>query len=134
MQRESKKRVLIVDNNEGILVNLQKVLENAGFDTRTTWSGQEALDVLRSSNFDVLLVDDYLPDLHASDFLNRVGRLPFQPWIVVMQASRPTASHLRQYIKLGASAVVWKHHLGEVCKAVGSCCADEPLAKLAHLN
>jgi CheY-like chemotaxis protein len=90
MRCENKKRVLIVDNDEDILVTLQKVLENAGFDTRTTWSGHEALAALRSSDFDVLLVDDYLPDLHASDFLGRVGRLPIQPWIVVMQASKPT--------------------------------------------
>lgn len=131
---ESKKRVLIVDNNEGILVTLQKVLENAGFDTRTTWSGHEALAVLQSSDFDVLLVDDYLPDLHASDFLNRVRRLPIQPWIVVMQASTPTASRLRYYVSLGASAIVRKHHLDKVCKAVGSCSTDEPLAKVAHVN
>jgi CheY-like chemotaxis protein len=134
MQFEGKKRVLVVDNNEGNLVTLQEILENARFDTYTTWSGHDALALLQSREFDVLLVDDYLPDLHASDFLNRVSRLPIQPWIVVMQASAPTASRLRYYVSLGASAVVRKHHLAEVCQAVGSCCADEPLAKVAHVN
>lgn len=134
METERKKKVLIVDNNERILGTFQEVLESAGFDTRTTWSGHEALALLQSREFDVLLVDDYLPDLHASDFLNRVGRLPIQPWIVVMQASMPTASRLRHYVSLGASAVVRKHYLAEVCKAVGSCCADEPLAKVANVN
>ena len=134
MQYERKKTVLIVDNSESILVTIQEMLENAGFETRTTWSGHEALALLQSQEFDVLLVDDYLPDLHASDFLYRVGRLPIQPWVVVMQASTPTASHVRRYVSLGASAVVRKHHLVEVCKAVGSCCADEPLAKVAYVN
>jgi len=129
MESEGRKRVLIVDNNERVLRILEELLENEGFDTRTTWSGHEALELLRSQEFDVLLVDDYLPDLHSGDFLNRIGRLPIQPWVVVMQASTPTASHLQHYIWLGASAVVRKHHLAEVCKAVGSCCADEPLAK-----
>jgi two-component system, NtrC family, nitrogen regulation response regulator NtrX len=132
MQSEGKKKVLIVDNDESILATIQEILENAGFDTLTTWSGHEALALLRSQEFDVLLVDDYLPDLHASDFLKRVGRLPIQPWIVVMQASMPTASHVRRYVSLGASAIVRKHHLAEVCKAVGSCCADEPLAKVTQ--
>jgi CheY-like chemotaxis protein len=97
MQCERKKRVLIIDNNESILATFQEVLESAGFDTHTTWSGHEALELLESRDSDVLLVDDYLPDLHASDFLNRVGRLPSRPWIVVTQASTPTASHLRHY-------------------------------------
>jgi CheY-like chemotaxis protein len=134
MQSEGKKRVLVVDNNEPILATFQKVLERAGFDTHTTWSGREALTLLQSKEFDVLLVDDYLPDLHASDFLNRVGRLPIQPWIVVMQASAPTASQRRHYVSLGASAIVRKQHLAAVCKAVGSCCADEPLAKVTSVN
>lgn len=130
MGSEGRKRVLIVDNNEYILGIFQDVLERAGFDTYTTWSGHDALALLESQEFDVLLVDDYLPDLHATDFLNRVGRLPIQPWIVVMQASTPTASHLRRYVSLGASAVVSKQHPVEVCNAVESCSADEPLAKL----
>lgn len=134
MQFKEKKRVLVVDSNEETLVTLQKVLENASFDTCTTWSGHEALALLQSQEFDALLVDDYLPDLHASDFLNRVGRLPIQPRVVVMQAAMPTASHMRHYVALGASAVVRKHHLAEVCRAVGSCCADEPLAKVAYVN
>jgi len=71
MQGEEKRRVLIVDNNEDTLQTLQGILENAGFDTQTTWSGREALGLLESQGFDVLLVDDYLPDLHSNDFLTR---------------------------------------------------------------
>lgn len=129
MQGEDKKRVLIVDNNEDTLQTLQGILEGAGFDTQTTWSGREALALLGCRGFDVLLVDDYLPDLHSGDFLSQVRRLPIQPWIVIMQASAPTANDLRQYTLLGASSVVRKHHLAEVCSAVSSCCIEEPLAK-----
>ena len=129
MQSESKRRVLIVGNNERILATFQDVLGREGFDTHTTWSGHEALALLQFREFDVLLVDDYLPDLHASDFLDRVGRLRIRPWIVVMQASAPTARHLRHYSSMGASAVVRKHHLAEVRNAVGSCCGDEPPAR-----
>jgi hypothetical protein len=86
------------------------------------------LELLGSQEFDVLLVDDYLPDLHCSEFLRRVGKLPVHPWIVVMQASTPTTKDLRQYASLGAFSVR-KDHIAQVCKAVSSCCMDEPLAK-----
>jgi len=129
METQRTKKILIVDNNDQVLLTLQRVLENEGFDTRTTSSGREALGLLKSQEFDVLLLDDYLPDLHHSDFLSQVGKLPVQPWIVVMQASTPTTKDLRQYASLGAIYVVRKHHIAEVCRAVGSCCADESLAK-----
>jgi CheY-like chemotaxis protein len=130
MMTENKKRVLIVDNNENVLGTLQRVLENTGFDTRTTWSGFEALDLLKAEDFQVLLVDDYLPDLHSSDFLSRVASLPIQPWVVVMQSSTPTNRDVDHYATLGAMSVVRKHQPDEVCNAVSACCSEEPLAKV----
>ena len=65
MQRGHKGNVLIVDNDERILWAFQEHLENAGFDTEATWSGHEALALLRTGEFDILLVDDYFPDLRS---------------------------------------------------------------------
>ena len=65
-RRGARSRVLIVDNNEDVLNTLDKLLTEEGFDTRTTWSGHEALALIRSQPFDVLLVDDYLADLHEA--------------------------------------------------------------------
>jgi CheY-like chemotaxis protein len=126
----SRKKVLIVDNNDLALGTLQRLLEDAGFDTRTTWSGHEALALLQSKEFDVLLVDDYLPDLHANDFLERIVRLAIQPWVVVMRGGAPTPAQLRRYTSLGASAVVDKNDSGQIRRAVSSCCVEEPLAKM----
>jgi len=123
-----KKKVLIVDTNDRVLVAFQRRLDDAGFDTRTTWSGHEALALLQSSEFDVLLMDDYLPDLHATDFLERLGQLPLQPWVVVMKGGAPKPASARFYRGLGASGVVNKCDARLVVQAVLSCCA-EPLAK-----
>lgn len=130
MKHEGKTNVLIVDNDERVLVTFQELLENEGFDTVSTWSGREALSLLRSGRFDVLLVDDYLPDLHAHDFLERVGSLPVHPWVVVMQASTPTSTELRRYESLGAATVVDKRNSGRVRQAVSQCCAEKPLTLL----
>jgi CheY-like chemotaxis protein len=76
VEAKPRKKILIVDNNEPVRGTIERVLGTAGSDTRTTWSGREALELLGSEEFDVLLVDDYLPDLHCSEFLSRVGKLP----------------------------------------------------------
>jgi CheY-like chemotaxis protein len=125
----NNKTALIVDNDENIQRLLQGILQPLGFKTHATWSGYEALALIKSDHLDVLLVDDYVPDLYFHDLLKRVWQLPIQPWIVVMQATAPTSEHVRQYALLGVSSVVRKHHLGELRKAVSACCIEEPLAK-----
>jgi CheY-like chemotaxis protein len=127
VEQLNKKKVLIVENNALTLSSLQQAIETAGFDAGTTWSGYEALALLKSRPFDVLLVDDYLPDLHSGDFLSRIGPSPTPTRIVVMQSSEPTADQVRHYRILGASAVVAKHNLAEVCKTVLLLCRNEPV-------
>jgi CheY-like chemotaxis protein len=133
MPRDYKANVLIVDNDDRILWKLQEVLENAGFHTRATWSGHEALALLKSGEFDILLADDYLPDLHSHDFLKRVSRLSIQPAIVVMHRPPAKPADLRCYASLGVSEVVDKGDEAWVCHAVSVCCNDEPLAT-QHVN
>jgi len=131
MKREAKVNVLIVDNDDRILWKFQQLLENAGFNTTTTWSGHEALGLLRSGVFDVLLVDDYLPDLHSHNFLERVNRLPIQPSIVVMHNEMPRPDDLRCYESLGVSELVSKRDPLKVCQAVSFCRSELPLATRA---
>ncbi len=128
-----KLKVLIVDNDDRILWRFQEVLENAGFGTRATWSGHEALAMLRAGAFDVLLVDDYLPDVHSHDFLERVSRLSVQPAIVVMHGAPPKAADLQCYASLGVSEVIDKDDTAKVCQAVSACCNEQPLARI-HVN
>jgi CheY-like chemotaxis protein len=125
---DEKKKVLIVESNDRMAEAFQRRLQEAGLDARTTWSGHEALALLQSNEFDVLLMDDYLPDLHATDFLERLSRLPLQPWVVVMRGRLASAS-VRRYRELGASSVVNKADLAQVVQAVLACCAEESLAK-----
>lgn len=79
------KRVLVVDNNDEESQVLASMLEHAGYRPTTTWSGLEALRLLKSREFDVVLVSSYLPDLYVGDFFERFNRLPVKPCVIVMQ-------------------------------------------------
>lgn len=127
-RRDAKVNVLIVDNDDGVLWKFQQLLEDAGFNTTTTWSGHEAMGLLRSGVFDVLLVDDYLPDLHSHDFLEQVNHLPIQPSIVVMHSDAAKPADLQSFESLGVSGLVDKRDAARVCQAVSSCYAGRPLA------
>jgi len=118
MRNNQRKRALVVENDERLLTSFCSLLQNAGFETETTWSGQEALRELEKRRFDVLLVDDYLADQHLTDFLKRVGQLPNQPSVVVMQSSSPRPSVVRRLRRLGVSSVVNKRDTDAVQRSV----------------
>ena len=59
-------RILIVDNDEHLLITLERLLEGEGYATATAWSGKEALEISRASKFDLLLVDEHLADVEAA--------------------------------------------------------------------
>jgi len=113
-------RVLIVDNDEDVLDALDKQLRGKGFEARITWSGHEALALLQSQTFDVLLVDDYLADIHVAEFLKRVKLLSRQPVVVVMQECQPAPADVRRYQSLGASAVADKRDPEQVRRALAA--------------
>ena len=89
-----KKRVLIVDNNEEESGRLGVMLQRAGYDSIATWSGLEALELMKSEEYDILLVSSYLPDVYVGDFFKRVNRLPVQPCSIVMQEGCTPAATL----------------------------------------
>jgi CheY-like chemotaxis protein len=62
---ERRARILIVDDDEQVLMALERVLEGEGYCTTTAWSGQEALLLLGKSEFDLLLIDEDLPGLES---------------------------------------------------------------------
>jgi len=130
MQGNTKGTILIVDNNEQILWKFQEMLENAGFETTTTWSGHEALDLMKSGKFDLVLIDDYLPDLHSHDFLERANHLPVRPRIVVMFSESLKPDDVQRYKALGVSALVNKRDPARVREEVSFCCSNVTSASL----
>jgi CheY-like chemotaxis protein len=79
------KRILIVDNDEEEACAFVSMLERSGLKPETTWSGLEALELIKSKKFDILLVSNYLPDLYIGEFFERLKALPEQPCSVVIQ-------------------------------------------------
>jgi CheY-like chemotaxis protein len=96
MAQSRNKRVLIVDNNEEESGRLGMMLRRAGYDSIATWSGLEALELMKSEEYDILLVSSYLPDVYVGDFFERLNRLPMRPCSIVMQEGCTPAATLRE--------------------------------------
>jgi two-component system cell cycle sensor histidine kinase/response regulator CckA len=63
MEQSSETRILVVDNDEKILSILQEYLELCHYQVKAVESGLEALKLLRSESYSVLLTDIVMPDI-----------------------------------------------------------------------
>ena len=125
-----RKRVLVADCHEEVLIVLEKILQDAGFDTVTVWTAQEAMKLAKSEVFDLVLVNEYLPDAECEDLLkelrNHGAKLP----CIVMQPSAPEITDVRSLRELGAREVVCKRAYQQVVDAVNRCLATEKVTEL----
>ncbi len=63
MEQRSEIKILIVDNDEKILSILQEYLELCHYQVKTVVTGLDALKLLRSEAYSVLLTDIVMPDI-----------------------------------------------------------------------
>ena len=97
------------------------MLEEAGFDTSTTWNLPDGLDVLGVEQFDLLLVGDHPPEVNCEKLLKTLRRESVAVPCIVLHS---TARHpfAVEYLRhLGASGVACKWDYAEVVNEVKDC-------------
>jgi DNA-binding NtrC family response regulator len=100
----SRASILIADDEEKILIPLRRALEREGYDVVATTRGREARRLLNERIFDVLVVDNLMPDLSGLDLVRDVtASIPEadRPQIVMMTAHATVESAIAA-MKLGA--------------------------------
>jgi CheY-like chemotaxis protein len=100
-------RVLIVDDDPGVLDVLQEMLGMLGYDVMTAASGEVGLEALPIFEPDVLLLDLWMPGLTGVDVLSGVRHdYPHLPVVVVTANAAPDLT--RDAVAQGAFDVISK--------------------------
>ena len=128
--KTARKKILIADCHEEVLIALEKMLEDEGFDTRTVWTARDALRLLGSEPFDLVLVNEYLPDAECEDILKALQRRGGQTPCIVMQPSAPQITDVTGLQALGAHDIVCKYDLRQIVAVVSECLACDKKAPL----
>lgn len=114
-----RKTILIVDDDEQVLIELERLLEDQGYSTTTAWSGREALEFLRCKPFDFVLLDGDLPDLSREELIRQAQTCSKSYWILL----QPEA-HFRPESVSANSVCKWEH--GAILSKLREClCARE---------
>ncbi len=97
----TKENILIVDDEASICSSLKGILEDEGFLVKTAASGELGLELLKSQNVDLVLLDIWLPKMSGIEVLKKIKALEESP-PVVMISGHGTIETAVTATKLGA--------------------------------
>ena len=97
----SHPHILIVDDEAGIRESLSSILKDEGYVVDTAGSAEEALDRAAHGDFEVILLDVWLPGIDGLEALSRLQALPHPP-AVIMISGHGTIETAVRATKLGA--------------------------------
>lgn len=102
------KRILAIDNDEEVLIDLDLFLTERGYHSSTAFGSKGAVQLLQREAFDLVLLDDYLPDTGCEEMIKQIQALQPGCPIVVMQPTSPGPREIEQVHALGAVGLVRK--------------------------
>ena len=99
--------ILIVDDEKNYLTILSAVLDEEGFEILTAQSGQEALEIHKTSDLDLVLTDMKMPEMDGIELLENIKALdPDLP--VVMMTAHGTVDKAVEAMQKGAYTYILK--------------------------
>src|SRR6266699_3869968 len=93
--------LLVVDDEAGIRESLSSILRDEGYHVEAVGSAEEALDRAAAGDFEVVLLDVWLPGIDGLEALSRLQASP-RPPAVIMISGHGTIETAVRATKLGA--------------------------------
>jgi len=100
------KTILIVDDDQDVLIGLERALEDAGFSTTTAWGRDEALRLSKGARFDLLLIDEGLCVLNYGILMGEIKRSQPRAILLLMHTRKSSCG---ESDLVEASTCKWEH-------------------------
>jgi CheY-like chemotaxis protein len=99
-------KVLIVDDNETNLLLVSRILQLEGYQTFTTSSGSEAIQMMEEIKPDMAILDVMMPRMNGYELCQRFRQAPISSKIpIVMLTAMSSASERELALSAGADDV-----------------------------
>ncbi|MEW6670957.1 MAG: response regulator [Thermodesulfobacteriota bacterium] len=102
-----KCQILLVDDEKTMVKYLSKHLIKKGFDIRVAYNGLDALELVKTADFDVVLLDVLMPGMNGIDTLKEIKKI--KPWTeVIMLTGHASVEAGIEGMKAGAFNYIMK--------------------------
>jgi DNA-binding response OmpR family regulator len=103
------KKILIVDDETNIVISLEFLMEQAGYDLRIAPNGREALEQVAAFEPDLILLDVMMPHINGFDVCRRIRENPaWQNIKIIMLTAKGREVEMAKGLALGADAYITK--------------------------
>ena len=110
-------QVLVIDDDAVVGRSFDRVLSEKGYDVSTAMSGEEAMETLETSKFDVVFTDIKMPGMDGLEVTERIkAKCPWTPVVVI--TGYGTQDNESKASVLGASGFVRKPLTPEMIESI----------------
>ena len=97
------RRVLVVDDEPEIVEILSRFLNFKGYFSLKAFGGREAIDILKTQEVDLILLDIKMPQVDGIQVLRTIKDLDKKPKVLVMSGSLDLKRYVQKLKQLGYS-------------------------------
>ncbi len=103
------KKILIADDEEGIRDLFRFILEPRGFEVFTAHDGEEAVEIVKKNNLDIVFLDVHMPVMRGPEALKIIKEIKPELVVVIFSSSSdPNFVFESEAMKLGAFDCMYK--------------------------
>lgn len=103
------KKVLIVDDEENIVISIEFLIDQAGYEVEIARDGEEALSKVKSFMPDLILLDVMMPKINGFEVCRRIRENQlFDPVKIIMLTAKGREVEVAKGLALGANSYIIK--------------------------
>ena len=111
-------KIMVVDDDPGMRLTLEGILEDEGFDVVGAKDGYQAIELAKQSRFDLIFMDIKMPGINGVDTYKEVKTIS-QSSMVVMITGFALEELIQEALEEGAYTVIYKpFEMGQIIDIV----------------
>jgi DNA-binding NtrC family response regulator len=112
-----EKKIIVIDDEEFIRINLERIFSDGNYSVRTFPNGKEATAYLKENDADIAFLDLNLPDIHGIDLLKEIKEIRPELLVIIITGFASVESAVRA-LKLGAYDYIKKPFKADAIKLI----------------
>ncbi|HVZ12001.1 MAG TPA: response regulator [Patescibacteria group bacterium] len=106
------KRVLVVDDEQQAIDVFKAALTSVGYEVEVSDSGKHALELVKASQFDVMIVDEMMPDMSGNSIIKVLRQDPATAKLPIIVLTNFNDDQLvKEAIAAGANDYILKYQM-----------------------